>query len=1774
MSAHSRASRWSLILSKFALASRWVALTLGLATPLSAAYAAPGQLDAGFAANGVLRHSFGFHFTDTSYSKDVAVLPDGKLLTTTGLAVVRHNADGSLDESFGYQGRQYHDGANDILLANDKIIITVKAPGPPGGMFGFPQGTVPAIARLNADGQLDTTFGGGGTGRTAVPSMDCPYRDAQFARVVEIGGKYVAVGQTTCSAGGFTDRSLLVARFHANGMLDTSFNGSGMRIYTSVGPGTGAYAVSLAVIDGKVVIGGGLYLFGQTGSRAYTLRLLDNGNPDPAYGAGTGAVVYSGGLIAEYATVTGMVQANGKTHVLVYAGMSGSNPSAALVRINADGAPDGTFGTSGVTLVPGIMVPLDMIVQGGKLRISGSHTYYMPPNTFKIASLNFDGTSDAAFGGGTGAVELTPTDVGNWRAVALALKDDKLVAVATALGNDHYTLFRLNGDGSADSTFGGGDGKVSMAVGKPSTEYISQAVLLADGKMLAIGNTNADQINGNARMFVMRLMPNGSLDSSFANGGFLDPGTTAFYYSIVALPDGRFLLAGRPAYGASEPIAVSRFLANGTPDTTYGTQGVATFVPGEGQNSYLATVLAPDGKLLLRMSRVINGYSHPVVARLNANGTVDTTLGGVGYVKPFGTTPVNGSGVAVQPDGKILFSGYFNGTPTNAFVSRLNADGSFDNGFGSQGTAQFSVPSSNSLYVGSGGLALDRNGRVTLAFTAYAEGNTRVIAAARRFLQNGAVDASFNGGNVKLLDFGGACPFSVAMSVHAGDKLLLGGAGGCNPNGFGLVRLDAAGALDATFGVGGVAAIPGVFDYSPQLVSLLLQPDGKIVGAGTIGSDIVVFRAQGGPVGIPDVPVINSVVSGAGQITVTFAPGYSGGDANVSYTANCGGVTQTGSSSPITVSGLTIGNQYTCTVTAQNSAGASAASAPSAQITVLPSQLATRTITSVAGTGIRGYSQAPSGLASESNLSFPTGVAVYGNDVYVVDQANHRIRKISNGQISTVVGTGTAGFAGDGGFATSANLNFPSGIAFDSSGNMYIADSMNHRIRVVSAGGVITTFAGTGTAGFGGDGGSATSAQFSAPYAVAVANGMLYVADRCNHRIRRINLGNWIIQTVAGNGNSAYGGDGIAATGSSLNHPTGIAVDASGALYIADMANHRVRKVGTDGFISTLAGNGTAGFSGDEGGAHAANLDSPSGVAVDSANNVFIADSRNNRVRFVNALGIIRTVAGNGVCSASDSSTDPVGDDGPASLAVLNLPWGVAMKDGDPHYLYIADQASQRVRRVSLDKTVDSIVFLQQLDVPLSSVRTSEAVTPAGFNIETSVSISNGSYSIGCTGTFTAVAGILAPGQSICVRHTAANTTNTWTTTTLTIGGVAATFSSRTVMPPDPILTVAKGGNGAGTVTSVPSGIDCGATCTKSYAPATSVTLSAAPAAGSAFVNWTGVSCAGGNAASSCTFTLSANITVTANFALNSSGAARNDFNDDGRADILLRNPNTGENYLYPMNGTSILAGEGYIRTVPAPWDIAGLGDFDGNGTTDILLRNSSTGENYIYFMNGTTIASEGYVRTVPLAWSVAGVADFDGDGKADILLRNLSTGENYLYPMDGLNIKGTEGYIRTVASPWTVAGLADFNGDGRADILLRNTTTGENYLYPMNGTSILGTEGYIRTVPLAWDIAGLGDFDGDGKADILLRNPTTGENYLYPMDGTSIKGTEGYIRTVPLVWAISSLADFDGDGKVDILLRNTSTGENYLYPMDGTNIKPTEGYIRTVPLNWNIVSK
>ncbi len=310
-------------------------------------------------------------------------------------------------------------------------------------------------------------------------------------------------------------------------------------------------------------------------------------------------------------------------------------------------------------------------------------------------------------------------------------------------------------------------------------------------------------------------------------------------------------------------------------------------------------------------------------------------------------------------------------------------------------------------------------------------------------------------------------------------------------------------------------------------------------------------------------------------------------------------------------------------------------------------------ISTLAGNGSIGFS-GDGGLATAAGLIAPMAVTVDSSgNIYFAEQGDSRIRKVdSKGNITTVAGNGTANFAGDGGPATAAQLNSPTGIAVDSSGNLYIADSANLRIRKVS-GSNISTVAGNGLNSFSGDMWPATAAQMDAPQGVAVdASGNIYVADTANNVVRRVGL-DGIISRFAGTGVAGFGGDNSAATGAQLNAPRGVAVDAAGNVYIADTLNSRIRKV-SGGTITTVAGSGTPGFGGDDGAAGSAQLNTPMGVAVDASGNLYIADLNNQRIRRVSAGGTITTVAGNGIQGYG-------GDGGPATAAPLNLPQSVAV---------------------------------------------------------------------------------------------------------------------------------------------------------------------------------------------------------------------------------------------------------------------------------------------------------------------------------------------------------------------------------------------------------------------------------------------------------------------------------------------------------------------------------
>lgn len=329
-------------------------------------------------------------------------------------------------------------------------------------------------------------------------------------------------------------------------------------------------------------------------------------------------------------------------------------------------------------------------------------------------------------------------------------------------------------------------------------------------------------------------------------------------------------------------------------------------------------------------------------------------------------------------------------------------------------------------------------------------------------------------------------------------------------------------------------------------------------------------------------------------------------------------------------------------------------------------------VSTVAGNGLESYS-GDGGAATAAQLDNPAALSfdTEGN-LYIADTGNHRVRKITpSGVISTAAGTGQAGFAGDGGAATQAQLSSPAGLAFDADGNVYIADAGNNRIRKLLPNGTLISIAGNGNASFYGDGGPADSASLHDPHGVySAGGGHIYIADTGNQRIREL-LPDGTIVTVAGNGGQGPGGDGGPAVAAQLNLPTAVTGDAAGNIYIADQGNNRVRVIAPNGTISTLAGSAAYGL-GDGGPAAAAQLDSPASVAVDSAGNVYLADTGHNRVREV-SNGTIATLAGTGNCCYG-------GDGGPAASAQLNAPTGLLVDSSGR--VYVADSGNNAVRLI------------------------------------------------------------------------------------------------------------------------------------------------------------------------------------------------------------------------------------------------------------------------------------------------------------------------------------------------------------------------------------------------------------------------------------------------------------------------------------------------------------
>ena len=514
-----------------------------------------------------------------------------------------------------------------------------------------------------------------------------------------------------------------------------------------------------------------------------------------------------------------------------------------------------------------------------------------------------------------------------------------------------------------------------------------------------------------------------------------------------------------------------------------------------------------------------------------------------------------------------------------------------------------------------------------------------------------------------------------------------------------------------------IANLPGTFDYAPaagtvpplgsQTLSVTFTPDDTVDYTTATAKVALKVIAPGST---PAQPVFSvfSVVDGAPNtpqvVTITDATPA----ATIYYTTD--GSTPTINSFvyagpiPITVSE---------TINAVAGGGAYGLS-PVATATYTLTGL-TPIITTVAGNGTPSYS-GDNGPATSAELNQPYSVLADGSgNFYIADYSNSAVRKVTPaGIISTIAGNGTAGYSGDDGPATSAELSGPAGLALDSSGNLYIGDRGNNTVRKVTPAGIISTVAGNGTAGYSGDDGPATSAELNAPYGLAFdAGGNLYIAEYSNQTVRKVTPAG-TITTIAGNGTAGYTGDNGPATSATLNGPDDIAFDLSGNLYINDDLNSRIRMVNPSGTITTVVGNGGTPGNGDGGPAISATLGQPHGVTVDANGFLYIADTFDQSIRRVDQFGTITTVVGNG-------GAPGIGDGGPAFDAELNLPTKVSV-DAVGNY-YIADLGNYRIRKVNIS------------GVP-QSVPTISWPTPASIHYGTELSATQLDAAAGVQGTY------------------------------------------------------------------------------------------------------------------------------------------------------------------------------------------------------------------------------------------------------------------------------------------------------------------------------------------------------------------------------------------------------------------------------------------------------
>jgi uncharacterized delta-60 repeat protein len=811
-----------------------------------------GQLDPTFGTGGIVNTNIGGP-TPTTAKAVVVTQSDGKVVVAgtsydsygggNRVAVVRYNTDGSLDSTFGSKGEvtfnfttlpsSYNSDTPAGLAVDASGHIIVAGTTNPAGNPQL------AVARLNSNGSFDTTFGSGG--ETIVPRQfsngNSQYENDYAASVaLDTSGHIVLAGTAQGLFSGSYGYRFAVARLNADGSLDSGFGSGGE---TTVSPyTTDSFEFDTAAgvaLDsaGHIVVAGNTLSYPSGGHFAVT-RLNSDGSLDTNFGSGGKVIVapnFSSSSISEYDTAAGVaIDSSGRIDLAGTANgyFSGSYGSRfAVARLNANGSFDSGFGSGGETTVStygtntyevdtAAGVALD---SAGHIVVAGTTSFVsFAPGTFAVTRLNNDGSLDSGFGSGGKTTVIYPGYANNSAAVVALDASGRVVLAGTLYSSQGMAVTRLNTDGSLDASWGNG-GRVTTAIPGPSNDSATNmTVTQPDGKIVVVG-------------------------TSYAQNN----------------------IAGVPGFR----LAVTRYNPDGSLDSTFGQGGVALFAA-----NYGVFFLSPSAVTLDGSGRIVIAGTSPsstmAVVRLNADGSLDTSLAGSGeaFVPRFSTGPNfyeedSVSGVAIDTSGHIVLAGSASGYGGGArfAVARLNADGSLDSSFGSGGQTTVGYSTSSYEYDFAAGVVLDTSGHIVVAGTSldYANYSAGQHVAVTRLNANGSLDGSFGSGGKTTISFNGGFGFDNVAGVGldpSGRIVVAGNTLSIFGTTFAVARLNAAdGSLDQSFGTGGVSTVGGFNNpyFGGSASRMAIDAAGRIAVVGSVGvyggSDFAValFEANGSP---------------------------------------------------------------------------------------------------------------------------------------------------------------------------------------------------------------------------------------------------------------------------------------------------------------------------------------------------------------------------------------------------------------------------------------------------------------------------------------------------------------------------------------------------------------------------------------------------------------------------------------------------------------------------------------------------------------------------------------------------------------------------------------------------------------------------------------------------------------------------------------------------------------------------------------------------------------